>query len=219
MAKTARQMIDAEDAAGVTFESLTASLQRQIKSLRQPIKDLAAKFGLVREKLKDTAPKVLQLFNDIKAKHQRFTFVEFARLIDPSIPTHGPDREGVVGYKNHKTYYTLDYMRRLINLRPRGRQGVRDSATDALARTIATVLQVVKDGAPVWGAIQEEFKFNERQINNLRKRVISTQPLFVLNVPPRSTVKIGKVIHMPRIGADMKNANEVEEPELRRAAG
>lgn len=190
MAKTLTQSI------GVTYESLSKAIQGQIKALRKPVTDLAAKFGVVRESLKETAPKVMRLFNQIKAEHDNFTFVEFARLFDQSIPTHGPDREGIIGYRNHKVYYTLDYMRRLGNLRPRGKQGVRDSATDALARTIATLLSVVPDAGTVWQAVQTEFSFNERIMTRLQKRVASTQPLFKLNVPQNAHIKVGNVIHM-----------------------
>jgi hypothetical protein len=182
----------------VTYESLSAALKKSVQALRKPVTDLAQKFGVVRESLKETAPKVMRLFNAIKADHESVTFVDFARMFDPSIPTHAADREAVQGYRNHKVYYTLDYMRRMANLRPRGRQGVRDSATDALARAIATILQVVRDPAPVWGAVQAEFQFNERVMGRLRKRVEATKPLFSVNLPPRAVVKVGNVIHMER---------------------
>jgi hypothetical protein len=187
-----------EEQVRITVDTLTGTLKRQFAALQKPVTDLANDFSVVRTSLKDLAPRVMRLFDDIKRDHGQFSFVEFARLFAPDMPTNAADRDGQPGYRNHKVYYTLDYLRRLINLRPRGRQGVRDSATDALARAIATILQVVPDPNVVWTAVQAEFGFQERPMNNLRKRVAATQPLFSLNLPPRANVKIGNVIHMER---------------------
>jgi hypothetical protein len=183
----------------VSFDTLSASLKRQVTALQKPVSDLAERFSVVRTSLKDIAPKVMGCFNAIKAEHPQFSFVEFARLFAPDLPTHAADRDGgQQGYRNHKVYYTLDYMRRMSNLRPRGRQGVRDSATDGLARAIATILQFRIDPEIVWNAVQAEFGFTERPMNNLRKRVAATQPLFSVTLPPRAAVKVGNVIHMER---------------------
>jgi hypothetical protein len=132
---------------------------------------------------------------------ERFTFVDFVRLFDDSVPTHAADRDGVTGYRNHPTYYTMQYMRRLIATqgRQRGPQGVRDSATDALARTLATVLQIVEDHERVWNAIQTEFQFSERLMTRLRRRVQDTKPLIKLEAT--RPAKVGNVIHMDRAAA------------------
>jgi AraC-like DNA-binding protein len=188
-------------AESVTLENLAATLRRQVQALKRPIMDAARQFGAVREKLSDLAPKVVKLFATIQAEHERVTFVEFVRMFDPSVPTHAPERNGVEGYRTHKTYYTLDYMRRLARNRagqgrPRGQQGVRDSATDALARTLATVLQVVENPEPVWAAIQQEFGFTERLLTRLRKRVEETKPLVKLAIA--KPLKVGNVVHMER---------------------
>jgi hypothetical protein len=121
-------------------------------------------------------------------------------LFDASVPTHAADRDGQIGYRNHRTYYTLAYMRRLVLLsgsRRRTPGGVRDSATDALARTLATVLQIVDDAERVWSAIQAEFAFSERLMTRLRKRVAETKPLIRLETA--KPAKIGNVIHMERV--------------------
>lgn len=206
--------------------ALSAALRRQLEALRRPVVQAAQRFGVIRESLRDLAPQVIRLYNAITAENERFSFVEFARLFDHTIPTHAADKDGVIGYRNHKVYYTLQYMRRLVTLRPRGRQGVRDSATDGLARTLATILQIVADPAPVWAAVQQEFRFSERLINNLRKRVENTKPLFALEI--RRPVAVGNVIHMPPItreaqgerpgvaGADVAAAMAAEAPRRRR---
>lgn len=180
-------------------ENLSAGMARQVAALKRPVMDAARQFGAVRERLSDLAPKVLRLFASIQAEHDGFTFVDFVRLFDSTVPAHAAERDGVEGYRTHKTYYTLDYMRRLQAGRPRGRQGVRDSATDALARTLATVLQVVESPEPVWAAIQQEFGFTERLLTRLRKRVEDTKPLVRLAVA--KPLKVGNVVHMERATA------------------
>lgn len=183
----------------ITIDALSAALRRRLEAQRRPVLLLATRYGVVRESLKERAEPVMALFHAIKAEHAEFTFVEFARLFDPTVPTHAKDADGgVVGYRNHKVYYTLDYMRRLQTQRPRGQQGVRDSATDALARSIATILQVVPDAAPVWDAVQREFAFPERVMTRLKRRVEATRPLFALTVPRAGVVRVGQVIHMER---------------------
>jgi hypothetical protein len=197
-------------AIGVT--PLSADHRRQVKELTRPITDVAQKFGVIRERLSELAPKVVKLFNAISAAHDGFTFVEFARLFDPSIPTHAADRDGETGYRNHKVYNTLTYMRRLVQTNRQGRrgqQGVRDSATDALARVLRTLQGIVKDDAPLWNAVQSEFQFSERLMTRLRKRVASTEPLIHLSVTKPAT--LGAVIHMER------HADAEPQPEPMRA--
>lgn len=188
--------------SGVTLADLSGAIQKQVKAIKGRVLKIADQFAVVRVSLKEVAPQVMRIFNAIKVEHENFTFVEFARLYAPDMPTHSADRDGVIGYKNHKVYYTLDQMRRVVNLRPRGQQGVRDSAVDALARTIRTVIEVAPDQAPaIWQAIQAEFQYPERIMNRLKKRVAATEPLFTISKPKGARVKIGNVIHMERTAA------------------
>jgi hypothetical protein len=194
-----------------TIDDLSAGIRRQVTALRPSITAAAKQFAVIREKLSDLAPKVVRLYNEIQAENERFTFVEFARLFDNTIPTHPGDRGAVEGYRKHRVYYTLTYMRRLVQTSGRrGQQGVRDSAADALARTLATILQVVAEPEPVWTAIQQEFGYTERLMGRLRKRVEATEPLFKLSVP--KPAKIGNVIHMPKAQAAAPAAGELAEP-------
>jgi hypothetical protein len=186
----------------VSLDSLSAPHKRTLQALRRPVLDASRSFGAVRERLTDLAPKVVKLFTGILSEHERFTFVEFCRLFDSTVPTHAADRDGTTGYRNHRTYYTLAYMRRLVQLggtQRRAPGGVRDSATDALARTLATVLQLVEDHERVWTAIQQEFGFTERLMTRLRKRVDNTKPLIKLEAT--RPAKVGNVIHMDRTTA------------------
>lgn len=174
---------------------LTAGLKRQVDALKRPVMDAAGKFAAVREKLSDLAPKVMKVFTAITAENERFTFVEFVRLFDSSVPTKAGGEDG---YRVHRTYYTLAYMRRMVQLggaqRQGAGQGVRNNATDALARTLATVLQIVADQEAVYRGIQEEFGWGERIMTRLKKRVEDTKPLFKLASP--KPLRIGNVIHM-----------------------
>jgi hypothetical protein len=197
----------------VTVESLSAANRRQLTALRRPVMDASRAFGAVRERLTDLAPKVVKLFNAIVADNERITFVDFCRLFDATVPTHAADRDGTTGYRNHRTYYTMAYMRRLVQLggtRRRVPGGVRDSATDALARTLATVLQIVEDHERIWSAIQQEFGFTERLMTRLRKRVDNTQPLIKLEAT--RPAKVGNVIHMDRTTAPVVEGEELRQP-------
>lgn len=179
----------------VTLATIAGVFQKQLKALRPGVADVAKALDAARTKSKDLAPKVIGLFNKLKAEYAGLSFVDFARMFDPTVPEQARDLDGAPGYRTHRTYYALDYMRRLTNAAPRGRQGARDSATDALARTLATVLQVVADADPIWEAVQKEFAFGERVMVRLKKRVEDTKPLIKLEGRP---VKAGNVIHMER---------------------
>lgn len=188
--------------AAVTMDGLSAANRKRVQALRRPVMDAAQSFGKVREKLVDLAPKVVKLYNDIVADVEQFTFVDFVRLFDDTVPTHAADRDDgrITGYRTHRTYYTMQYMRRLaMPGRPRGTQGVRDSATDALARSLATILQIVEDPERIWTAIQNEFQFGERVMTRLRRRVSDTKPLIKLQAT--RPAKVGNVIHMDRTTA------------------
>lgn len=187
----AKMVTDSEDGEIV----LNAGQKRQIATLKPQVRNLAGKFTVIRAKVKEIAPKVLAVFNAIKAEHGAFTFVQFAREFDSSIPTFPNDKEGgVIGYKNHKVYYTLDYMRRVVNLKPRGKGGKRIEATDWLARSIATVLAAIDDPAAFWTAVASQMDLDSTQLARLQRRVKATQPLVELRV--QRPARVGNVIQM-----------------------
>lgn len=183
--------------AELTVKDLNAAERGSVGNLRKQVTALAEKLGVVRQTVADIAPKVMRLYNGLVTKYEDRLggFVGFARLIDPSVPTHARDKDGEVGYLNHKTYYTLTYIRRTYQTanRPRGQQGRRDPATDQLARTVATLLQVVKDEAVIWSALEQEFRFNKRMIARVRSRVEQVEPIIKLQgIKPVA----GLVVHM-----------------------
>lgn len=194
--------------SGIGYKDLAKDQQKAVDAIRKPILETSAKFGIVRETIAELAPRVMRVFNQIKAAHDRFTFVEFARMYDPKMPTtaNGPD-----GYKVSKVYYTLDYIRRQSNQRPRGTATVRDVSTDALARAIATILQVVDQPKPLWNAIQNQFGFKQAVLTRLQNRVAATKPLVRLTVK-RGVAVVGDVIDMPHaVKASAADEGEGEE--------
>jgi len=191
----------------VGIKGLSAAEQKAVTGLKKSVLNVADKLSIVRESSRDLAPKVMRLFNELAAKYENLGgFVGFARLFDPSMPLHGADKAGGEGYRKNKTYYALDYMRRLQNVRPRGQQGKRDPATDQLARTIATVLQIIKNPDPIWHALQMEFRFNARMLARVRARVENAKPLIDLKAIKPVTVAEAQIVHVEPTTAT------VEEP-------
>lgn len=184
--------------------SLSAAQKRELAALKRPVSTIVAAFSGVRERVKDIAPKVVRFFNQIKAdvpEGVAFGLADFARLFDASVPTHAADKDGEPGYRQHKMYYTLDYMRRVVSGagRPRGQQGRRDPAADQLARLLATVLQVVKDADPIWRAVGQEFGLQARGIARLKARVEDAKPIIDLSGAMKP-VNVGadKIVHVER---------------------
>lgn len=194
MAKTEPQ------ATGRTLDAMTPAVKRVIANLKPSVMRFAEAFKSITAKRTEIAPKFMQVYNRLAADLDGgLTFVDYCRMFDPSVPTAAG---GEQGYRVHPTYMACDYLRRKTRERPRGRQGTRDNATDILARTIATMLQVVRDAEPIWSSIQAEFAFTERQLTALKRRVESTRPLFQLSAP--RAVSVGKVIHMDRKARDQQ---------------
>jgi hypothetical protein len=197
----------------ITINSLSAVHKRQVQALRRPVLDAAVKLGAIRERLSDLAPKVVKLYDAIKAEHTTFQYVAFVRLFDASVPTAAEE------YRNHRTYYTMQYMRRLVQQagmvgRKRGQQGVRDTAVDGLARTLATIMQIVPDTEQpmIWRAVEQELQLLPRTLARLQRRVAATKPLIRLETA--RPAKIGNVIHMDRTAV-----TEAETPAVGRQPG
>lgn len=174
----------------LTYAELSGSLKREIDRIKPELMAFTRKFGGLQESRAELAPRFMQLYNKLAGDNAGFTFVEYARLFDSSIPTNSSLTDG---YRGHRTYQAADYLRRLTRQRPRGRANVRDGATDALARMIATLLQIAPSPDPIWTAVQAEFKFGERAMTGLKRRVESTKPLITLRA---QRIQVGNVIHM-----------------------
>lgn len=173
---------------GLGFD-VPAALQRTYAEVQRPVADMIAGFKVVREKIDKIAPKVIGLFNDLKAASTAaagdgvtFVFADFARLFSPDVPKHPREKDGTPGYTVHPTYMALDYMRRTISGKraATGRQGVRDLATDQIGRALRTVRDTlrVEDHPLFWAAVKAEFRINgQKSMLALIKRVEETEPL------------------------------------------
>lgn len=202
--------------ARVTYADLSAALRRAVDELRKPLVTITTEHAKINDKLKDFAPKVMRVFNKIKADNEAFSFVEFVRLYNPALPTHAAEVNGEPGYRVDKTYMSLDYMRRLVQAKPRGKsQGTRDTAADILARSIATILQALKpaEHADVWKQIGVEFGMSSIIVGKLQKRVEATEPLFKLRLAKAAS--IAAPIHMERAVAAAEGEGEGEEMQQR----
>lgn len=201
--------------ATITFASLAAVFQKQIKALQPTVTAFAKSFGDLQVKRAELAPKLIGLFNRIKADQSSLTFVAYTQMFDSSIPDHAAELDGVKGYRVHRSYMALDYLRRLTVQVPRGRQGKRDSATDIVARALATALKNVRNVDAVWQQIQGELNLGDREVKTLRGRVENTKPLFEL---PIKAVTVGNVIHMDRQVKVQAAPEPVAAPARRRRA-
>lgn len=183
----------------ITLADLTAQERTAVGDLKGNVTSIAKQLWTVREASRTVAPKIMKLYNTLAAKYERLGgFVGFARLFDNTIPLKAGTTDAP-GYRQHKTYVALDYMRRLIRVRPaRGTQGRRDPATDQLGRALATIVQIVKGDAMnvVWDAIATEFGLSERAIARLKSRVGQVSPLIDLKAIKPINVTPSNVIHV-----------------------
>lgn len=184
----------------ISMAELSSAEQKMVQDLKGNVTTIARQLGAVRESARAIAPRVMKAFNTLAAKYDTLGgFVGFARLFDGTIPLKAGTPENP-GYRQHKTYIALDYMRRLQRpARTTGAgQGRRDPATDQLGRTLATIVQIVKGDALaiVWAAIATEFGLSERAIARLKSRVESVEPLIDLKGVKPIHVTESSVIHV-----------------------
>lgn len=178
-----------------TIKDLTAGEQKQINAQRRAFMGFTDRFELVRESRAELAKPFMRLYSTLDAKYSGLSFVNYVRLYDPSVPTQA---RGENGYTAHRAYIAAEYLRRLFRQAPRGQSRVRDGAADDLARTIATILQVMPDHAAFWQAMSEELNLTSRRLTALKQRVAATRPLFAINLPRGTVARVGNVIHMER---------------------
>jgi len=84
------------------------------RRLLAQVRAAATALAIPRAKLCDLAPRVMAMYNGLNGT-QRITFVQFCRMIDPSVPYDAQS------YRNHPTYYGFTYMRRIEARRTRGK--------------------------------------------------------------------------------------------------
>lgn len=173
-------------------DTLTPALQRQITALRRPFSAFVERFHGLTQSRAQLAPQFMRVYGAYQAAGGG-TFVTFIRTLDPSLPME------TAAYKATTAYQAADYLRRLVARRSTG-EGNRAPAAPAtrsnltaLARTLATILPLVRDAAIVWRAVEQEFGFTARQVTRLQQVVSATQPLLTLPGVHPSTPRI---VHM-----------------------
>lgn len=67
--------------------------------------DLIALRSVVMESREQLARRMMHLYNELAATYEDLTFVDFTRLIDPTVPHKRAD------YLRHKTYIACAYLR------------------------------------------------------------------------------------------------------------
>jgi len=213
----------------LSVDLLSAELRKEFNATKGKLLEVSKQAGIVRERMAEIAPRVIGLYDSMRAyarthKMRPPTVADFARMYDPTVPTHAGDQGDVRGYRNHKVYYTITNMQRAEQraarateaaeggegggrktdpnagtIDARSANGVREVAVDVLARILKTILQIVPTPDPIWAAVQDEFKFTNNLMTRLKERVSKTDPLLDLSA---QRVKVGKVIHMERPAAE-----------------
>lgn len=169
-------------------DTLPAVVQKQIDAVTKPFFAFAKAYGDLAVTRAKLAPQFMKACAGWQAETSG-TFVEFVRLLDPTVPA---DREA---RKAHKVYNAAEYLRRLITRRDVGgaaTKPVRSRLSD-LARLIKTLIPIVRDEQALWQGISVELGLAPRQITRLRKEVAAVEPILDLR---RVTPQPVKVVHM-----------------------
>lgn len=92
----------------------TSRTRALVSQARRDLRLCASTPGFVRGRSKAVAPRFMQAYRAWgQAIGRPYSFVEFVRLLDPSVPTHkGQEREAQDGYLHNATYQAADYIRR-----------------------------------------------------------------------------------------------------------
>lgn len=168
---------------------MSAALKRQIEALRKPFHAFAHDFGKLAETRAELAPKFMSAYGTY-LQQTGGSFVDFCRLIDPSIPAERS------AYRAHKSYQAADYLRRLVARRDVGARRTRPvrSNVTVLARALGSLLPLVKDQDQFWSGVAAEFGLTQRQVGRLRTVTGEVKPLLDLRgVKPTQT----RIVHVP----------------------
>lgn len=169
-------------------EGLTVVLRRQIMALRPQFTAFTTQFAALSVSRGTLAPVFMRVYGAYVQQSNGGTFVNFVRLLDSEVPSER------AAYRSHKSYQAADYLRRLVGQRNTGRRtpATRSNLT-ALARTIATIVPILRDANIIWRAVEQEFGFTARQMTRLRAVVAEAQPLLAL---PGHAKGQARVIHV-----------------------
>lgn len=176
---------DAAKPATPTTPELSAKTRKLIDAVRAPFSSFVTQYAELMSTRADLAPSFMRAFGAF-AQESGQTFVDFCRLLDPSI---GPTR---ADYRVHRSYLAADYLRRLAAQQSRPRVAPSTPATapatplDGMARLLAAMLPLISADqvSRLWETVSAELHWTERQITSLQHRVENADAL--VNVrPPR----------------------------------
>lgn len=212
------------DGTGV-YKTLTGKLRTQIDKLRDRmtgVVEATANFLKRRSEIVDDYMALWNVINTERAHAnpplKALNFVEYARLVDPSIPEK---RDGDDGYRIHSGYQAALYIQRLSREKDRraktgqaaagtgtdeagnavGASGNRVQAfspAQVVARLLASFLQVFTTPAVVakmWEQVAAELKLTPEMLANLKGQVAETTPLIDLS-GLKGQARTVKVLHM-----------------------
>lgn len=153
----------AADTAG-TVAVLSRQLQHVIDALKRPFSAFVSDFKSLGQSRQELAGPFMQAFDAYETETEG-TFIQFCRLVDPSIPS---DR---ALYRNDPAYQAATYLRRLVQqqaIKPRRRGPKPATPLVALARFVATVLPLVDPTGAIWSAFVQEMHWTERQAKQVK---------------------------------------------------
>lgn len=166
---------DMAPAAPVTLQ-LSAKLETVIDNLRRPFKAFVSQFKEMTVSRAELAPLFVQAYTAFE-KETEGSFIQFCRLVDPTIP---PDR---ASYRNDSGYQAATYLRRLVQqaqAAPTRKRGPKPATPlVALARFVATVLPVVDPTGAIWSAFVAEMHWSERQAQRVQALGVKTGPIAI----------------------------------------
>lgn len=170
--------------------AISAKVTTAINGLRKPFMSYAAKFGELTEARKDFAPKLMKVFGAWMQDTGSNRFVQFVRLLDPTIPM---DREG---YRAHHSYMAADYLRRASGRKDTGTNRAKPVRSNLaiMARLLATIQPLSLDPAALWEGVKREFALTDRQVTKLQQVVAASQPL--IRIPNVKPFRV-KIVHVP----------------------
>lgn len=178
------------------FARLSDETKRTISRVRGAWNEYVNAFATMTARRVDLAAPIMEAFaSAFKDNGGKLTFVDFLRVLDPSIPENRDDEDGKVGYRNHRGYQAGIYLQRLhlaamrAEAGPR-RQRRRINATQQLARVLATILPLVRDVDALWRGVKTEYQLDDEQIKRLRAATDAVQPLLKLPEGRKAPVRI-----------------------------
>jgi hypothetical protein len=127
------------------------------------------------------------------------SFVAFVRLLDPTVGEE---------YRDHRTYRSADYLRKLANGGAERRRAKTkehgppiSTPLNGLARLASTLLNLVPpDQRPrLWELFSEELGWTAEQVERLQKRVEHVDPLITVRPTRGASMPALKVTAPPHI--------------------